>query len=129
MGGAVERDGRDFHPQIYKPSYRAAAPHWQREDIQVRTSYQDDPQDPSSYTFYTDNATSGSSYGLELEMDYFLSPKVEIQTNLSLLKTSYDTYVVGETNIKGREFPNAPAYTLNTEILQYAFDFIHAKNR
>ena len=90
----------------------------QREDIQVRTSYQDDPQDPSSYTFYTDNATSGSSYGLELEMDYFLSPKVEIQTNLSLLKTSYDTYVVGETNIKGREFPNAPAYTLNT-ILRY----------
>ena len=39
VGGAVERDGRDFHPQIYKPSYRAAAPHWQREDIQVILSH------------------------------------------------------------------------------------------
>lgn len=35
VGGAVKRDGRDFYPQIYKPSHRAVASHGQREDIQV----------------------------------------------------------------------------------------------
>ena len=36
VGGTVKRDGRDFHPQIYKPGYRAVATHRQREDIQVK---------------------------------------------------------------------------------------------
>ena len=41
-----------------------------REDAQVKTSFQDDPMDPSSFTFYTDNATSGINYGAELEASY-----------------------------------------------------------
>ena len=37
-----------------------------REDQQVSTSFQDDPADPSSFTFFNDNAAKGRNFGLGL---------------------------------------------------------------
>lgn len=83
-----------------------------RQQVQVETSYQDDPTDPSSFTFYTDNGTKGSSYGSELSVAwentrYWHS---EIQNALNI--SSYGNYVYGKRNLKGRSYAYAPEYTL-----------------
>ena len=82
-----------------------------RDNAQVRTSFQDDPMDPSSYTFYTDNATSGIHYGAELELEKNFSNSLSLRSSLALLKTEYKKYEVGGLNLKGREMPYAPEYS------------------
>lgn len=91
-----------------------------REDIQVKTSFQDDPMDPSSYTFYNDNATNGFNYGVEFEADWKPLPQLDIISSLGLLKTVYGNYSYESTNLKGRQMPHSPEYQFNT-FMKYHF--------
>ncbi len=83
----------------------------EREDQQVETSFQDDPSDPLSFTFVTDNATSGNNYGMEAELEYSLTDNLKIFSNLGLLFTEFDSFIVGDKNLKDREQAHAPKYT------------------
>lgn len=82
-----------------------------RKDIQVETSYQDNPSDPSSFTFYTDNGTSGKSFGGEgkLYWENFVFWSSEIRA--TLLQSRYGNYHYGTRNLKGRAFAYAPEYS------------------
>ncbi|EQC43889.1 TonB-dependent receptor [Bacteriovorax sp. Seq25_V] len=84
-----------------------------REDIQVKTSFQDDPSDPSSYTFYNDNATDGYNYGLELEGRWNGVEGLELLSSLGLLKTEYGNYSYASKSLKDRDMPHAPEYQFN----------------
>jgi len=92
-----------------------------REDIQVKTSFQDDPMDPSSYTFYNDNATDGYNFGLEVEADWMATNRLDIVSSLGLLETKYGDYSYGSKNLKNREMPHAPEYQFNL-MVKYSFD-------
>jgi len=83
-----------------------------RQDVQVKTSFQDNPSDPSSFTFYTDNATNGQSMGLEHEGRFQISPSYSLTFHSSLLKTQFGDYTYGSRNLKGREFAHAPEYEI-----------------
>ncbi len=87
--------------------------HMWREDLQIGTSLQPDPTDPTSFTYFTDNAAEGRNYGLELETRVPLADRVAAFGSLGLLETEYRNFedAGGNPNINGREQAHAPAYT------------------
>ena len=84
-----------------------------RDDLQIGTSYQANPADPSSFAYFTDNAASGYNVGAELESTQKLTDDWDIFTSLSLLDTEYRDYAAadGASRLDGREQPYAPHYS------------------
>lgn len=85
-----------------------------RQDQQVEASLQN-PDNPQRFILYTANATSSSSYGLELEADWQLLESTQLYTSLGLLETAYDDYLFRdkygtELDLKDRELAHAPSY-------------------
>lgn len=89
-----------------------------RENMQVETSFQNDPQDPSSFTFYTDNATRGNVWGAEIDLTTQWTPQFRSILELGLLETRFGSYQYGERQLRGREMPHAPKYQTSL-ILEY----------
>jgi hypothetical protein len=82
----------------------------QRDDVQVKTSYQSDPTDPSKFTFYTDNGTKALVYGIEQNLTLNPVHWFELTTKLGLLQSSYEDFNYGEKNLRNREMANSPNY-------------------
>lgn len=82
-----------------------------RDDQQVNTSFQSDPTDPLTFVFFTDNAASGTNYGLEAEFNWQVHANVSLFGSLGLLETELDDYVAGTRVLDGREQAHAPGYT------------------
>ena len=101
--------------------------HMWRRDLQIGTSIQPNPADPTTFTFYTDNAAEGTNYGLELELMAPVSQKITLFGSLGLLETEYKNFedAGGNLNVEGRDQPYAPAYTfrvgLNADITRNWF--------
>ena len=91
--------------------------HTLRFDQQVSLSRQQNPDDPNSFSFFTDNASRGRSSGVELEQSYRPLPGVHLFGSLGYLKTYVDPYTF-ETD-KGletrgdRAAAHAPEYTFS----------------
>jgi outer membrane receptor protein involved in Fe transport len=83
-----------------------------RDDQQVRTSFQLVPGDPASFVFFTDNAASGETLGLEAELRWHASETLEFYANLGLLDASFDEFITPQVDLSGREQAHAPDYTL-----------------
>ncbi|MFG1499024.1 TonB-dependent receptor [Halobacteriovorax sp. XZX-3] len=87
-----------------------------RNNAQVKTSFQDDPMDPSSFTFYTDNAASGFNYGAEIEASLEKPYGLNLSSGLGLLGTRYGDYNIGTRDLEGRQMPHAPNYQVNLNL-------------
>ncbi len=83
-----------------------------RRNVQVRTGEQLDPNDPSTYVFFTDNASTGYNYGLESSLRWRASERWEFGGSLGLLRTRYVDYMQGDVAISDREQAHAPEYQL-----------------
>jgi len=81
-----------------------------REQQQVATSFQLNPNDPLSYVFYTDNAASGRNYGLESSLTWRPRTVLEFGATLGLLGSEYLHYRYGDLNLDGRQQAHAPGY-------------------
>ncbi|MEM7432409.1 MAG: TonB-dependent receptor [Pseudomonadota bacterium] len=84
-----------------------------RDDQQVSTSFQLDPNDPASFIFFTDNATKSTSIGLEADVRWQASDRVELYATLGLLDTEFDDFVTEEVDNTGRALAHAPDYTFS----------------
>jgi outer membrane receptor protein involved in Fe transport len=84
-----------------------------RPDMQISTSFQSDPSNPSSFQFYTTNAATGTNYGIEAEATWNITSRISLFGNIGLLETKFDSYeTAGGTNaLEGREQPHAPNYS------------------
>jgi outer membrane receptor protein involved in Fe transport len=82
-----------------------------RDDQQVRTSLQLVPGDPASFVFFTDNAATGKTLGLEADIRWILSRAWEVYANVGLLDASFDEYRSPTANLDGRAQAHAPRYT------------------
>ncbi|MEQ8205549.1 MAG: TonB-dependent receptor [Woeseia sp.] len=83
-----------------------------RVDQQVRTSFQLVPNDPTSFIFYTDNAASGRTLGLEAELNFQASESVELYLNAGLMRAEFDQFETPQVILSGRDQAHAPRYTL-----------------
>jgi iron complex outermembrane recepter protein len=81
-----------------------------REDQQVQTGVQLEPNDPLTFVQYTDNAAAGENYGLEGTLQWRPVEFFLMDLRAALLETRYIDYAIGELNLDGREQSHAPQY-------------------
>jgi len=81
-----------------------------REDLQVKIPVQDELGNPSAFFFFTDNAESGSNYGLELSARWQLSDAFGLHAELGWLKTDIERFRY-DPSLEGRDQAHAPEYS------------------
>ena len=75
------------------------------EDIHVYKAY-------GAGIYYTDNAESAHSQGIELELAYQPTDTIELTGALGIIEAKYDTYDAGGgISFDGQKIENTPAYT------------------
>ena len=86
-----------------------------RNDLQINTSVQLDPDDPTSFTYFIDNAAEGDNVGLEGEWAWQPSTGWRAWVAGALLDSEYSDYTdaSGARRLNGREQPYAPEWTGN----------------
>ncbi|HEU0225285.1 MAG TPA: TonB-dependent receptor [Steroidobacteraceae bacterium] len=83
-----------------------------REDQQVATSFQLDPQDPLTFLFLTDNAANGEAWGVEATGRRQLTPALALEAMLSWMDSRFLGYRFGERDLDGRAWAHAPEWKL-----------------
>jgi outer membrane receptor protein involved in Fe transport len=93
-------------------SARVAAFYMDRADQQVETSATvTTPSGVTRFLVFTDNAAEGTNYGLEAELDWAATERLEIFGSLGLLETEYEDFVNSDgDDLSGREQAHAPSY-------------------
>ncbi len=81
------------------------------DDQQVRTSFQLQANDPTSFVFYTDNAANGRTVGLETELRYQPDDTWEWYLSVGYLRAEFNDFVTPQVNLSGRDQAHAPHYT------------------
>jgi outer membrane receptor protein involved in Fe transport len=82
-----------------------------RDDQQVETSFQLNPNDPASFVFFTDNAAKGKTIGLEADVRWQANDALELFANVGLLNAEFDEFVTPQVDASGRDQAHAPNYT------------------
>ena len=89
-----------------------------RQNMQVYLSEQLQQNNPLDYVFYTQNASAGENYGLEMEAAYHEDSRWQFSASASLLRTRYlkVTGLFGGLGLDGRAQPFAPGYKLSAAV-------------
>jgi outer membrane receptor protein involved in Fe transport len=85
-----------------------------RNDQQVETSLQLNPNDPASFVFFTDNAAKGETFGFETDVRWLPTDSLELYANVGLLRAQFDEFTTPLIDLTGRDQAHAPRYTLAT---------------
>ena len=84
-----------------------------RQDAQIKSSVQTDPNNPNLFVYYTGNAASGANYGFEASVDWRAMPGLTLGTSIGLLQTHFRDFTrsgnTGTTTVS-RALANAPSW-------------------
>ena len=84
-----------------------------RDDQQVRTSFQLNPGDPTSFGFVTINVEEGETLGVEADLRWLPTENWMLYGTVGLLDTEFgDVKAASLANLVGRSQAHAPDYTL-----------------
>jgi outer membrane receptor protein involved in Fe transport len=124
--GTLDADLRQFDPETLVNAEIGVKGNWfddtlvgrlalfymWREDMQVDTSItRVRPDGSSEFIEYTGNAASGDNYGLEAEVRYRPTQRLELFGSLGLLSSEYHNFVNGSgEELNGRQQAQAPSY-------------------
>jgi len=91
---------------------RLALFYMDREDQQVKGSLViPRPDGSTAFIDYTSNAAQGNNYGMELELNWLASDRLELFANIGLLHTEFERYIDSDGNdLSGRDQAQAPNY-------------------
>jgi len=81
-----------------------------RRSQQVKFGFQQDPNDPLTFSFITDNAARGLNTGLESELTAVVNDYVELFLSGSLLDSKFSNYTGLGRDLSGREQSHAPPW-------------------
>jgi outer membrane receptor protein involved in Fe transport len=100
---------------------RLTAFHALRNNQQVSISSQQLAGDPNSFMFYTDNATSGTLSGLELEGKYRINTQLNVSASLGMIDSKVNAFYFSmdpsnNTKQGDREPAHAPKYSYSLNI-------------
>ena len=124
IGASVPADRAEFQPEYLWSLEAGLKGMWhegrlaadvsvfalRREEQQVATSFQLDPQDPLTFVYLTDNAARGRAIGLEAGARWLPTARWMLSASLSLADTAYVGYADGERDLDGREWAHAPTW-------------------
>ncbi|XQW86792.1 TonB-dependent receptor [Thalassotalea piscium] len=107
--------GFDSHFLDNSIQSRVAFFYMDRQDQQVNASQQN-PDKPQQFTIYTANATSSSSFGMEMDLSWQLTSNLSLYSTLGYLRAKYDTYAYFDKygtsiDISNRELAHSPKFT------------------
>ena len=95
----------------------------QRDNPQLRLSYQVDPTDPTSFDFATFNAKNGYNYGFELNSNIIISKSLSLSSYFSYLKTYVSEFSYLGTFYGQRSLAHTPqkkyGFSLNQDLSKY----------
>jgi len=84
-----------------------------RNDQQVRTSFQLNPGDPTSFGFVTINVEEGDTLGVEADLRWLPNDNWMLYATVGLLDTEFgDVEAASLANLVGRSQPHAPDHTI-----------------
>ena len=81
-----------------------------RDNQQVLSSIQVDPNDPNTFLFLTQNAAAGENYGVEMNWTAIPTDGINLFASLGLLRTKVTKYG-SQTDLEGRDQAHAPRTT------------------
>jgi len=81
-----------------------------RTALQLLTGTQLQPDDPSTFVYYTGNAPHGFNLGLESNLRWQATPRLEAGLTLGLLRTRYEGLEQGGVALPDRALPHAPSW-------------------
>jgi iron complex outermembrane receptor protein len=84
---------------------------------QVKVSKQDDPMDPSTYTYFTSNAARVATYGLEAQWRKRIG-LWQSELQLGLLKAAFKNYEFENHSYDGRNVAHAPTWNYAWSLTQ-----------
>lgn len=93
-------------------TFNASVFYSERNNQQVRTSFQLDPNDPLSFVFFTDNAAEGRTVGLEADLNWQPNDAWQFYANLGLLRADFADFTTPQFSLSGRRQAHAPDYTI-----------------
>jgi iron complex outermembrane recepter protein len=132
-GASVPQDKRIFTPE-YLWSYETGIKgNWfeqtvlgslsffymKRDDQQVRLALQDNPADPLSFTYVTDNGAEGRNYGLESEWTWMPQRTLRINASGGLLFTEFTRVDTSLASLEGRDQSHAPNWQYTLSLREY----------
>ena len=85
----------------------------ERQDQQIRTSFQLVPNDPASFVFFTDNSDEGRTTGFEADVQWVANETWRLFANVGLLDAEIRRFGTPEVSLDGREQAHAPSYTVS----------------
>ena len=114
----------EFQPESdlnFEVGYKADAPglrlhfdgsvfYARRTALQLLTGTQLQPDDPSTFVFYTGNAPHGFNVGLESNVVWQATPRLEAGLTLGLLRTRYEGLQQSGVALPDRAVPHAPSW-------------------
>lgn len=99
---------------------KLAAFYGRRNDQQVKTSFQSDPNDPLTFAYFTDNAAKGELYGVEVETIAKIFDRLTLRLSGAILRTEVNDLVLIDRAVDGRDQAYAPRYSFDSS-LEYDF--------
>jgi outer membrane receptor protein involved in Fe transport len=132
IGSQIAPEQRRFAPEYLwsletgvKRESAGAALQWQsdvfymrRENMQVYSSCQLDQSNPSTFVFFTRNASHGENYGLESQAQWRLNPRWQLSGTAGLLHTRYLGY-----DSQAIECPGASSLALDGRAQSFAPEY------
>ncbi len=129
--GTLDADLRQFDPETLYNAEIGVKGNWRddtlvgrlalfymwRDDMQVDTSQiRMRPDGSSEFIEYTGNASKGDNYGLEAELHFRPTQRIELFGSLGLLSSEYRDFVNGAgQELDGRQQAQAPSYQFFVE--------------
>jgi iron complex outermembrane recepter protein len=83
--------------------------HMDQRQKQVKVSKQDDPTDPSSFSYFTSNAAHVATTGLEARLQERLD-RWELEAQIGLLNAAFRKYEFENQSYDGRRVAHAPSW-------------------
>ena len=99
--------------QDYRLQSQLTAFYMMRDDLQIGTSAQFDPADPTAFVYFTDNAARGYNRGVEWSVEHVPHERIVLSGAVSVLDSSYSGFesAGGTHPVDGRDQPFAPRYS------------------
>jgi len=87
-----------------------------RNQQQVSSSVQTDPNNPLTFVLLTENAARGENFGVESQLGWRPIPSLRLAGTVGLLKARFTDYVLDGRDLSGRDAPHAPNYQLGLSV-------------
>ena len=111
----------------YQLQWNISAFYSKRQDMQISTSQQTDPNDPLTFVFFTGNAATGSNYGIETDFTYTLNDNFDVYGSLGLLNARFDDFVTTQGSFNGRDQAHAPLYNFSLGVQYHKLNGFFAR--